>query len=109
MVAANTLFSPFQLIQADKMKKWSDANNKRKKLEAKKAVAEAKEAKRVALTCAAEGCSTRTRKEEGAKGWSKCWVCSRLYCKKHSAEYELCVLKCGDGQEDGKPVAVAKI
>ena len=108
-VAANTLLSPFQLIQADKLKKWSDANEKKKKLEAKEAEQKEKEAKRIAMMCTAESCFTWTRKEGGAKGWGKCWVCSWLYCKKHKAEYELCVLKCGEGQEDGKPIATAKI
>ena len=87
----------------------SDANKKRKKLEAKEAEAQAKEAKRMAMTCAAEGCNARTRVEGGAKSWSKCWVCSKLYCKKHKAEYELCMSVCSEKDKEDSTVKVAAI
>ena len=109
VVALNTLFSPFQLVQAHELKQMSDKNKARKK-EADKAMAkEAKEAKRAALTCAVEGHNKRTRKEGGAKSWRQCFVCSKLYCKNHRAEFNACVLVCNAEDVVGKAVNVAAV
>ena len=108
-VASNTLFSPFQLVQAHELKWMSDENKVRKRAEDKAKAKEAKAAKRTALTCAAEGCVKRTTKEGGAKGWSKCFGCLKLYCKNHKQQYNACVLVCATEEVEGKPVTVAQI
>ena len=91
------------------MKKMSDQNKKSKKVEAKAMTTEAKETKHIAMTCAAEGFTTRTRMEGRAKNWNKCWVCSKLYCKKNQKEYELCIEVCGEEDKEDSAVNIAAV
>ena len=80
---------------------------KRKKAEAKEEAQRAKDAKKLAMTCGVKGCNKITRVEGGAKGWSQCGVCMKLYCKLHKDNYNVCVTTClQDGETKINSVSI---
>ena len=99
-VAASTLFSPFELLaaaEAEEKRKEDEANAK---AEAKRVKQEERESKRRALTCHVDGCTVKTKKEGGARGWFQCNVCGSIFCKNHEGEFLKHVVFCGADSEE---------
>jgi len=95
-VQASTLFSPFELLAAHELEETEKANKAKAKADAKEKEARERAAKRLARTCLADGCTTRTRIAGGAKSWSCCLWCEGLFCLKHKTYFPTHVAACKD-------------
>ena len=87
-VTTNTIYNPEELLQNHEQQVEAKQKSKQvKEAAAKQQKKDEAEAKRLAMTCAVDGCIKRTYKKEGSTDWRYCVECKKLFCNYHASNY----------------------
>ena len=103
---SNAIYSSFELIAHSEQQKQNKADTAAAKQKAKEDKEMERAAKCAAQSCCVDDCDAFTCKEGGARGWTVCKKCQKMFCKRHKDKFIDHVISC---HLEDKNIVVANV